>query len=68
MNPLTGAFTPTSLRLVEERENHLCWPVEGEGGPMWLIGGDFSPHSTELIGSDGLISSKGFFLALPGTK
>ena len=57
LNPLTGAFTPTSVRLVEERSAHLCWAVEGEGGPTLLIGGDYSRRSTELLSSDGLSSS-----------
>ena len=62
LNPLTGAFTPTSVRLVEKRYNHLCWDVEGEGGPTLLIGGGLSPRSTELVNSDGLSSSASFTL------
>ena len=30
LNLLTGVFTPTSVSLVENRTNHLCWDVEGE--------------------------------------
>ena len=62
LNPLTGAFTPTYGKLVEKRYNHLCWDVEGEGGPTLLIGGQFSPRSTELVSSDGLSSSASFTL------
>ena len=62
LNPLTGAFTPTSVRLVERRYDHLCWDVEGEGGPTLLIGGRFSPRSTELVYSDGSSSSSSFTL------
>ena len=62
LNPLTGAFTPTSVRLVEKRSGHLCWDVEGEGGPTLLIGGGLSPRSTELVNSDGSSSSASFTL------
>ena len=61
LNPLTGAFTPTSVSLQEEREDHLCWDVEGEGGPTLLIGGG-SRRSTELVSPDGLSSSASFTL------
>ena len=62
LNPLTGVFTPTSVKLVEERWTHLCWDVEGEGGPTLIIGGTGSPRSTELVTSDGLSSSANFSL------
>ena len=62
LNPLTGAFTPTSVSLVEERDYHLCWEIEGKGGPTLLIGGEFSPRSTELVNSDGSSSSTSFTL------
>ena len=62
LNPLTGAFTPTSVRLEEMRYAHLCWDVEGEGGPTLLIGGGGSPRSTELVYSDGSSSSSSFTL------
>ena len=60
LNPLTGAFSPTSVRLVEMRYAHLCWEVEGEGGPTLLIGGGGSRNSTELLSEDGLSSSASF--------
>ena len=59
LNPLTGAFSPTSVRLVEEREDHLCWDVDGD---VLLLGGGFSQRSTELVNSDGLSSSASFNL------
>ena len=58
MNPLTGDFSPTSVKLREERDNHLCWDVEGENGPVLLMGGYYS-HYTEMVSSDGLTSSAG---------
>ena len=63
LNPLTGDFnyTSDSVRLlVEERHNHLCWAVEGEGGPTLLMGGRSSPNTTELLSSDGSSSSSSF--------
>ena len=62
LNPLTGDFTPTSVTLVERRAYHLCWEVEGEGGPTLLIGGGSSPRSTELVNSEGSSSSASFTL------
>ena len=62
LNPLTGVFTPTSVTLVEKRWSHLCWDVEGEGGPTLLIGGHSSLRSTELVSSDGSSSSDSFTL------
>ena len=62
LNPLTGAFTPTSVKLLERRHSRLCWDVEGEGGPSLIIGGKHSPSSTELVNSDGLSSSASFNL------
>ena len=61
-NPLTGAFTPTSVTLREKRQYHLCWDVEGETGPALLMGGDYSPRSTELVSPDGSSSSDNFTL------
>ena len=62
LNPLTGNFTPTSVRLREKRYNHLCWDVEGENGPILLIGGSHSNRSTELVSHDGSSSSASFNL------
>ena len=59
LNPLTGDFGPTSVRLREEREDHLCWEVEGD---VLLMGGGFSWRTTELVSSDGLSSSASFNL------
>ena len=69
LNPLTGVFSPTSVTLRERRDDHLCWDVEGENGPVLLMGGDSesddsndSERSTELVSSDGLTSSASFNL------
>ena len=64
LNPLTRAFTPTSVRLIKKRKDHLCWDVEGEGGPTLLIGAwhSDSRHSTELVNSDGSSFSASFTL------
>ena len=62
LNPLTGNFTPTSVKLREGRDNHLCWDVEGENGPVLLMGGLYSKRSTELVSSDGSSSSASFTL------
>merc|ERR1712038_287663 len=62
LNPLTGDFTPTSVTLREKRYNHLCWDVEGENGPILLMGGSYSRSSTELVSSDGSSSSASFTL------
>ena len=62
LDPRTGNFTPTSVRLREERWDHLCWDVEGENGPTLLMGGYYSERSTELVSSDGSYSSASFTL------
>ena len=62
LNLFSGVFTPTSVSLVENRTNHLCWDVEGEGGPNLLIGGWSSQQSTELVSPDGSSSSANFDL------
>ena len=62
LNPLSGDFTSASVSLSERRSSHLCWDVDGGNGPILLIGGSFSPRSTELVSSDGLSSSTDFTL------
>ena len=62
LNPLTGVFTTSSVSLVKWRQTHLCWDVEGEDGPILLLGGTYGPDSTELVSSDGLSSSPSFNL------
>ena len=57
---LTGVFNTTSVSLVEDRTYHQCWDVEGEG--VLLIGGSFSPRSTELVSPDGSSSTANFTL------
>ena len=60
LNPLTGVFTTTSVRLVEQRAYHLCWDVEGEG--VLLLGGSGSRRTTELVSPDGSSSTASFTL------
>ena len=60
LSPQTGVFTSASVSLVEERADHQCWDVEGEG--VLLIGGGYSPRSTELVSPDGSFSSPNFTL------
>ena len=57
LDPRTGNFSPTSVRMREERSSHLCWDVEGEGGPTLLMGGRYSGFSTELVTLDGSSAS-----------
>ena len=65
LDPQTGVFTPAAVRLEEERANHQCWDVEGEG--VLLIGGYNSPRSTELVSPDGSSSTANFTLSY-GTR
>ena len=60
LNPLTGDFNPTAVELREKRYNHLCWDVED--GPTLLMGGDYSPRTTEFVSQDGSSSSANFTL------
>ena len=60
LDPQTGVFTPTSVRLEEDRSYHQCWDVEGEG--VLLIGGYYSLRSTELVSPDGSSSTANFTL------
>ena len=62
MNPLTGEFTSTPVRLLERRQGHLCWKVDGEDGPTLLMGGKKSLRSTELVSADGSSTSASFNL------
>ena len=55
----TGQFN-ISVTLRQERWVHLCWNVGGEGGDTLIIGGDYSPSSTELVSPDGSTSSYSF--------
>ena len=61
LNTLTGVFHLTAVTLKRERQEHWCWDLEGEDGPILLMGG-FGDHTTELVGSDGSYSSYSFNL------
>ena len=52
MNP-TGSFSPTSVSLLQKRESHLCWSLPGGGGEVMLLGGYYSPTTTEIVSADG---------------
>ena len=60
LNSQTGVFTNTLVSLEEDRYYHQCWDVEGEG--VLLIGGAYSPRSTELVSPDGSSSAASFTL------
>ena len=60
LDPQTGVFTYTLVSLVADRTYHQCWDVEGEG--VLLIGGNYSPRSTELVSPDGSSSTASFNL------
>ena len=62
LNTLTGVFHLTAVTLRTEREQHWCWDLEGEDGPILLMGG-FGDQTTELVRSDGSYSSYSFYLA-----
>ena len=73
MDPLTGTWSSTPVRLEERRTSHHCWTIEGEG--TLLMGGILpytnkfgfnsyygSRRSTELVSPEGLFSSAEFSL------
>ena len=45
-----------SLTLLEKRKNHHCWSLPGDR--VLLLGGDFSPNTTEVVNG---VSSSGSF-------
>ena len=53
-------FSPLPVRLVEERDAHLCWGLSS--GKVLLLGGWSSPNSTERVSADGSSSSADFTL------
>jgi len=49
-----------SLTLRQRRRYHLCWSLPGPGDNIMLLGGDYSPNTTEIV--SGSSSSEGFAL------
>ena len=73
LNPLTGDFTFTPVTLIHKRSGHMCWDIDGEDGPVLLLGGvgkwvndgshgPEASRTTELVSSDGSSSSASFSL------
>ena len=50
----TGSFLPLPepFSLLQRRLGHLCWSLPGGGGEVMLLGGGFSPNTTEVISSN----------------
>ena len=51
-------FTPLALKMVEKRANHVCWSLPS--GDVLLLGGLYSPQTTERISADGSSTSADF--------
>ena len=49
-----------SLTLRQERYGHLCWSLPGDEGKILLLGGGYSPTTTEIVA--GSSSSASFTL------
>ena len=58
----TRTFTTGREVLVEWRRDHLCWAA---AGGVLLLGGDWSPTTSELVASDGTTSTASFSLQYP---
>ena len=48
-----GSFSPASVRLLHTRYGHLCWSLPGGAGEVMLLGGEYSPTTTEIVSADG---------------
>ena len=46
-----GFSSSASVNLSHRRSKHLCWSQPG--GEVMLLGGEYSPYSSEVISSDG---------------
>ena len=53
-------FKVLPVRLVEKRGRHICWGLKT--GDVLLLGGSFSPKTTEKVAADGSSSSLDFKL------
>ena len=52
-------FVKTSVNLQQSRQGHMCWIVSNG---VLLIGGSYSPRTTELVLPHGAASSSSFGL------
>ena len=55
-----SSFTSLPVRLVKERNNHLCWGLKS--GDVLLLGGYHSHTTTERVSADGSSSKLDFKL------
>ena len=58
-----GTFTALSVTLREARASHLCWQLQS--GSVLLLGGWYSPSTTERLAEDGSSSKADFNLPYP---
>ena len=56
-----GSFSPAPVSLLQRRKDHLCWSLPG-GGEVILLGGKYSPTTTEIVSADGSSSKSGWDL------
>ena len=57
-----GSYSESTVRLLFKRVDHLCWPLPGEEGKVMLLGGSFSPNTTEIVSADGSFSTENWNL------
>ena len=55
-----GTFRALPVTLREERAEHLCWQLQS--GSVLLLGGVYSPSTTETLSADGSSSNPDFNL------
>ena len=55
-----SSFTSLPVRLVKDRNNHLCWGLKS--GDVLLLGGYHSQTTTERVSADGSSSKLAFKL------
>ena len=55
-----GTFRALPVTLREERAEHLCWQLQS--GSVLLLGGVYSPSTTERLSADGSSSTADFDL------
>ena len=52
------SYSESTVRLQIKRSAHLCWPLPGDEGKVMLLGGAFSPKTTEIVLADGSLSTE----------